>query len=382
MRIALVHSFYRSGQPSGENLVVNRLARALRDHGHSTTIIGRHSDDLTSTPVQAVRTAWNVATGHGYDPSADLASFAPDVVHVHNLFPNFGTSWVRRWDGPLAATLHNYRTICANGLLLRNGTECTECPDSGSWAAAQHGCYRGSRVASVPLALRNRHGLGADPLVQRADRIIVLSRRAQRIFDRYGLPAARTRLLPNGVEDVPPRRPEAVEERWIGVGRLSAEKGWSWLLSRWPQERSLEVFGAGELLTELQAASGSHVEIMGPSDRDDLRRKLSDYTGAVFAGVNPEGAYPLAAVEALAAGVPLVARAGGAAADMVRIWGCGSIFHGADDLPAALDSVSTPQIRQLARSTYEENFSEDLWVERLVGIYREAVAQRSTDSGR
>lgn len=376
MRIALLHSYYRSGQPSGENVVVDRLAAALRDHGHTVTIIGRHSDELTGTPLQAARTAWNVATGHGYDPSAELTAAAPDVVHVHNLFPNFGTSWLRTWDGAVVATLHNYRTICANGLLLRDGRECTECPDSRSWAAVRHGCYRGSHVASLPLALRNRRGLVADPLVARADRVIVLSARAQRIFHKYGMQDERTRLVPNGVQDLPLPQSEPGSERWVGVGRLSAEKDWAWLVSLWPRDRALDIYGAGDLEDSLKAQSGPSVEFAGVVDHGDLRRRLPLYAGALFAGVNPEGAYPLAAVEALAAGVPLVARRGGAAADMVQAWGCGSVFSGGDDLADAMASARTPECRQRARSAYEENFREDPWVDRLVEVYGEAIQVR------
>ena len=37
--------------------------------------------------------ALTVATGRGPDAEAELAAFAPDVVHVHNTFPTWGTLW-------------------------------------------------------------------------------------------------------------------------------------------------------------------------------------------------------------------------------------------------------------------------------------------------
>src|SRR6266702_8426604 len=94
----------------------------------------------------------SVATGFGADPTEDLRRFAPDVVHVHNLLPNFGTRWLDRWPGPVVATLHNFRSMCPAGTLYRSGHVCTACPDGNPGAALRHACYRGSTLATLPLA--------------------------------------------------------------------------------------------------------------------------------------------------------------------------------------------------------------------------------------
>ena len=63
---------------------------------------------------------------------------------MHNLFPNFGTRWLKTWSGPLVTTLHNYRYACVNALLLRDNAWCTECPDGDRLA----GC--GMRATEGP----------------------------------------------------------------------------------------------------------------------------------------------------------------------------------------------------------------------------------------
>jgi len=35
-----------------------------------------------------------------------------------------GSNWLKRWSGPLVATLHNYRPACAAGTLFRDGKVC------------------------------------------------------------------------------------------------------------------------------------------------------------------------------------------------------------------------------------------------------------------
>jgi hypothetical protein len=50
-------------------------------------------------------------------------------------------------------TLHNYRTVCAAAIPMRDGKPCTECLDRQSVnPALSYGCYRGSHLATLPLA--------------------------------------------------------------------------------------------------------------------------------------------------------------------------------------------------------------------------------------
>lgn len=382
LRIALVHSFYRSDQPSGENTIVQLQREALARRGHTVLIVARHSDELTPGAAQRVRVAWQVAAGNGGDPTAELRRFAPDVVHVHNLFPNYATRWLEGWRGPLVATVHNFRPICANALLYRDGGVCTLCPDGQRWAGVRHACYRGSRVASAPIAWRNRHGVAADPLLRRADRVIFLSERAARLYARYGGPTGRSVVLPNGIPD--PRLSTASSQTagqrpdgWVAIGRFSAEKGFVELLDQWPAGFALDVIGAGPLRSQLDAITRTRTEIrlLGSVEQHELWSRLRQCAGAVVPGVNVESAYPLVAVEALACGVPLVAREGGAAAEMVQAWGGGFTYRDRSSLSAALSSSRSDSSAGLwARQVYLERFSEERWVDGLEDLYRDVVS--------
>ena len=112
MRIAIVHSYYSSAQPSGENVVVDLQADALRRAGHEVRVIGARTDEKSKEFAYSMRSAVRASTGLGASPSRQLLEFEPHVVHVHNLFPNFGSRWLEQWDGPVVATLHNFRSIC------------------------------------------------------------------------------------------------------------------------------------------------------------------------------------------------------------------------------------------------------------------------------
>jgi glycosyltransferase involved in cell wall biosynthesis len=377
MRIALVHSYYSSRQPSGENVVVDAQAAALADAGHEVRVVARRTDDEERRPLHGVRAAWTVASGVGADPTAQLLEFRPDVVHVHNLFPNFGSAWLAKWSGPVVATLHNFRPMCAAGTLYRDGAVCTACPDGDPMAALRHACYRDSRVATLPLLVAHRGGLLADPLVHRADALVVLTEAAASVYRSYGVDAHRLHVVPNFVDvpSVADAEPDAgAEPCWVYVGRLSAEKGVGRLLANWPEEVRLDIYGDGPSATALRRIAGPNVRFMGNVGRSRIQGRLSQYTGLVFPGRCLEGGYPMSVVEALAAGVPVLALAGSSAATLVEQTGSGAVVSQTaqpDSWRARIADIAAERNRlsRAARQCYEARFLASTWLNAITTVY-------------
>lgn len=379
MRIALVHSFYSSLQPSGENRVVLAQVEVLRDAGHDVLLVARHTDRRRQERGYPAHAGIGVATGFGPDPTTDLNEFSPDVVHVHNLFPNSGTHWLSRWEGPLVATMHNFRPLCANGLLYRDGHICTLCPDGNHLASVRYGCYHDSRIATLPLALRNSRGLTHDSVVKRANRLILLGERAQAVYDAYGISPRAMSLVPNFVTSLNAGvRSAPVYERWISAGRLSAEKGLVELLQTWPRGVPLDIVGDGPLRTQLEASARPGVRVLGKMPAAELRSAMPSYTGLVFPSRWMEGAIPWVVLEALEAAIPVVAREGNGGADQIRSSGCGEVYSDQEPggLTAALTAVrsSGDALRERAHATWQEHFSVNKWVAAIIRTYEEAGA--------
>ena len=382
MRIALLHSYYSSAQSSGENVVVDAQFQALSAAGHDVMLLGRRTDTEQALSGYQVRAAWRTLTNRGPNPFDRLRRFEPDVVHVHNTVPNIGLTWLPRWRGPVVHTLHNFRPLCANGLLFRDGRVCTDCPDGRPWSAVEHGCYRNSALASTPIAARNSQGVAVNPLLNRADALILLSAYARDVFTRYGVDRHKVHLLPNGVRQI---HTEAVveppEQRWIAVGRLRAEKGFVELLRGWPEGVGLDIAGTGPQRGELEALAGESVRFLGQVPATELRRMLPSYTGMVFTSLAPESAMPLVVVEALEAGIPvaIVASSPHASELITR----GVAFGLAVDARAVrIDSIlealawayrGGESLRSRCRELYEEQYGEATWVARLTALYAELL---------
>ena len=158
LKILLVHNFYSSAVPSGENQVFEAEKRLLLQYGHEVQEFIRRSDEIRGDRILgtlrgAVATPYNPFMAASIKKK--VKDFKPDIVHVHNTFPLISPA-IFHSIGHSAArvlTLHNYRLICPSAIPMRDGKICTDCFGS-HWPlpSVQHGCYRNSRIATLPLA--------------------------------------------------------------------------------------------------------------------------------------------------------------------------------------------------------------------------------------
>ncbi|MGN8132651.1 glycosyltransferase family 4 protein [Paenarthrobacter sp. 22069] len=380
MKIALVHSFYSSDTPSGENNAVLAQVNALEARGHNVRLISKHTDELSAAASYQIRAAANVLFQRGPNPLNELEEFEPDIVHVHNLFPNYGRRWLDDWAGPLVATLHNFRPVCAAGTLYRAGRECTECPDFGSHRSIKHKCYRRSALKTIPLAAQTRSGLHGDRLVMRADRIIVLAERSYMKYKDLGLSEEKMVLLPNFVDQEGYRPGAPRGSHWTYIGRLTEEKGILNLLEAWPEEQVLRIVGDGPLrdVVVTRAAGMSNVHYVGTVSPSSIPNVLADSAGLVFSSEWPEGA-PLVYVEALASGRPVVARRGSSVADDVARNGTGHVYSTSQELRQAVADVTQnwENFRAQCVTRHKEAYSVKAWASELENIYLETIDGQS-----
>lgn len=373
MRIAVVHGYYSSRVPSGENVVVDLQVESLRRAGHDVEVFGARQDQVEQQSGYVARAAWHAATGRG--PVPDLAGFGPEVVHVHNLFPNLGRRWVTAYSDRLVATLHNYRPICPAATLFRDGHDCTECPDAlTARPAVRHACYKDSRLASLPVAIGTR--FADDPLLRAAARLVTLNDDMAERYSAVGVPRERLVTLPNFVPD-PALSPLPLEERrhWLYVGRLAEEKGVLPLVEQWPSGQPLLVVGSGPLAEQVRqaAAAKPDIELLGLVDHDRVLELLARARGLVFPSLWPEG-LPTVYLEALAAGTPVLASPASVVGRLVAEQGTGVVVT--TDWASALRAAEQlPGLGGHCRSVFVEHYTEAAWLSRIEALYGSLAAR-------
>ena len=393
MRVLLVHNFYGSAAPSGENQVVEIERALLQSRGHEVVEFSRNSDEIRSQGIWgaikgAAATPWNPWSAQAIRQT--VANIRPDVVHVHNTFPLISPSIFHALAGTGVArvlTLHNYRLFCPAAIPMREGKICTDCMDQRSiLPALKHGCYRHSRLATLPLALNVALHRGLGTWTHQVDAFIALSDfQRQRMVDA-GLPAARVHVKPNFYPGSPAIVPwEQRKPYVVFAGRLSAEKGVATLIRAWQlwgaDAPELRVLGDGELRAELkQMSAGLPVRFLGQVSAADAQQQIAEASMLVLPSECFEG-FPMVVREAFAFGTPVAVSDIGPLPSIVQHGENGVVFEVSNPV-ALLDEICrawiTPGLLSTlgngARAAFEVNYTEESNYKTLMMIYERAIS--------
>ncbi len=392
LRILQVHNEYYKGV-GGEDTVVALELDMLRKHGHDVEqLIVSTSVLQNASPVKlaaaGLSTPWSSA---GYRLVQDaITKFRPDLIHAHNTFPLLSPSiyWASRaMDTPVVQTLHNYRLVCANGLISRDDMPCEKCIGHLPLAALRYRCYKDSFLATAPLAaMQVTHRL-LGTFERKVDAYISLTRFAKQKMVEAGLPAAKIFVKPNFIPPPPHKdRSAPSRRRCVFIGKVIRYKGLDLLLEAWsridPGGRQLIIIGEGPEKSELQKQypASDRIAWLGWRDREEALAILAESDFQIIPSRVVEG-LPMVLIEALALGTPTIAPDHGAFPELVNEGRDGYLFEPRDvsSLTEALrraislDDSGWKQMSARCVKNYSENYTEEANYRMLMGIYNQAV---------
>lgn len=385
-RVLIVHNAYQ--QRGGEDAVVEAERALLENAGHAVALYQRSNADvaLGGRLKLAVDTVWSNRTTADIDQLVE--KFAPDVIHVHNTLALISPSvyWAAaRASVPVVQTLHNFRLMCPQGMLLRDGAVCEDCVGKLPWRAVVHRCYRGSMGASAVVATTLSVHRWMGTFRDKVTRFIALNEFCRDKFVESGLPAARIRIKPNFL-DLPTAVAYAAQARAGGlfVGRLTEEKGVRVLLEalRSCPSLTVNVVGTGDLEGEVSAAAG--VSLLGFKPLDEILRLMHAASYLVLPSIWFEN-FPRTIVEAYACSLPVIASRLGALPEIIRDGETGLLFdpNSPDDLAAKLlwaseHPVEMLKMGQRAKACYERLYTPEANYNALSNIYAESIESRAS----
>jgi glycosyltransferase involved in cell wall biosynthesis len=363
VKIIQLHNYYQ--QAGGEDDAFAAEGRLLEAHGHEVVRHCVHNDaiDGMSRLRVAGATLWNRESY--WRLRALFRAETPQVAHFHNTFPLISPAayYAARAEGvPVVQTLHNFRLLCPNALLYRDGHVCRDCVGRAvPWPAVVHRCYRGSRSASaVTAGMLSLHRL-LGTWQHAVSTYIVLTAFAREMVIAGGLPPDRIVVKPNALSE-DPGRGEHAGDYALFVGRLSAEKGLDLLLQAWRQLRrpyKLVIAGSGPLDTLSQGAP-PHITWLGHQPKARIFELMREAAFLVFPSSVYEG-FPMTLVQALATGLPVIASGHGSMAEIIRDGVTGYHFTPGDasDLAARVEwaFANRDELRRLGGGGRDEFLS-------------------------
>jgi glycosyltransferase involved in cell wall biosynthesis len=382
LKVLQVHTRYR--EQGGEDTVVRAEGELLTAAGHEVVVhVARNPSGALQTGAALAMSAWNPLAARELRDVAERVR--PDIAHVHNTWYALSPSVLSALTAaavPVVMTLHNYRLLCANGYLFRDGHVCEDCVGSHPWHGVRHRCYRGSLIASTPAAgtIALHRALGTWSRHVRL--FLALSEFARARFISGGLPADKVHVKPNFVSDPGPRpSPPSRSRTILYVGRLETEKGVQTVLDAWDTwgapEFELVLVGDGILGPALRRRPQAGVRLTGSLPREAVLDLMLRSRALVFPSLFYEG-QPIAVLEALACGLPVLASRLGGRTELL----------GEDSLVTAGQPAAwTEALRRLedvdwvdrvgvdARRLYEQRFNERTARRLLEEAYRMALAR-------
>ncbi len=372
MRVLLLHNRYRA--EGGEERAVANIEALLARRGHTVELLERRSTEISNAAA-----ARGLLTG-GIDSdqvTAAVRRLGADVVHAHNLHPLFGWRALAAARAAGARTvlhMHNFRLFCAIAVAYRDGAPCFRCRGAHTLPGLRLRC-RGS-LGEAAVYAAGLH-LQQPRLLAHADRFVAVSEASARRLIELGVPAAPTISLPNFVpaHDFASTTHADEGEYALVAGRLVHEKGFDTAIRAASAAAvPLVVAGDGPDETRLRGlAQGADVRFAGRLAPDALAA-VAARAAVVLVPSRCEEACPYSGLDALAAGIPVLASDRGGLPELV---GEGAVLAADDPQPwarALAELWRDPAARRerglaaLARA--RERFGEDRFYEGLMKVYR------------
>jgi glycosyltransferase involved in cell wall biosynthesis len=371
--VLVVHNRYRIH--GGEERAVDLQVAALRRAGVSHSTFFR--DSAEAGKVAAAR----ALVRGGDEPEAVAAAIrgsGAQIAHFHNVHPLLGSralAAAKAEGAKVVMHLHNFRIFCAIGVAFRHGQPCFRC--HGRWTAP--GLALDCR-GSLPEAAAYAYALSKHQpeLFANVDRFVTPSSYAEHQLETLGLPQGRTDVLPHYIPAASVTDHSRADRGQFALafGRLAAEKGFDCAIDAATiAGLPLKIAGEGPLERDLSqriARERAPVELCGKVPPDTLRDLLRRAAMVVVPTTGNE-TFGFAALEAMAAGVPVVAARAGALPEIVGEDAC--VERGnALALAARMQELwADADLRvaggELGILRARDDFGEERYVRALLAIY-------------
>jgi glycosyltransferase involved in cell wall biosynthesis len=395
LKILAIHNYY--SQEGGENSVFRSQVNMLRKRGNLVGEYVRDSREIEDYKFSE-KAAFFKTTFYASRTEEEIGEIvnreAPDVAHVHNVFPLVSPSVyiaLEKAKIPIIQTLHNFRFLCPNGLFYTGGKVCELCKMGNTVHSIPRKCYRNSYTLSLLYATT----IGCHRLAgtfEKIDHFIALSRfSAQKYLESGLFGAEKLSILGNFLPD-PVQEPGSFTERenyLLYIGRLSSEKGVHVLLEALEgmPDTPVKVLGEGpqreELVRKAKQYQLNQVEFLGYLKGElkwDILRKAK---ATVIPSVCYEN-FPLTAVESMAVGTPVIASRLGGLSDLIDDNRTGYLFdpENPNDLRKCIDYIFMHPLASLnagraAREEFLDKYTEEKIGQQLESIYIQVINKKA-----
>ncbi len=382
MKILQVHNIYKG--KTGEETVVEEEKKILERHGHSVIQFIKDNSDLdkySKLDKLKILGSLHSSKSIGKELEEFIENEAPDICHVHNTFPLITPivyEICKSKNVPVVQTLHNYKMVCTNSLLFRNGEVCEECLNKSLYNSIKFKCYRDSYFATAAQAHVIQYHRNRGTWDNLIDRYVCLTEfQKEKVFGeslKEKVVVKPNFLAENNLETVR-------EDFFLFVGRLNDSKGLQDLLYLFRRNSHSNFVLIGKSDNPEIFSEFKNVKHLGERNRDVVLENMRKCKAVLFPSKYYEG-MPMVILEAFSLKKPVISRNRGAMASMINDGVNGLKYEEESELIDAIelmeqDSALVNQLGERAYVDYKAKYTEEKGYENLINLYSEVLSSRS-----
>ena len=384
MKILQIHNEYKYF--GGEDLIVEREKNLLLENNHEVIQLIRKNNNEIKNIWDQLIVSKNLTYSKKSEKIVDekIKFTKPDIVHIHNFFPLWSPSILnscKKNKIPVVMSIHNYRLVCANGALYRNGKICELCPKNGLHNAIYYRCYQDSLIKTLPV-VNLISTFRKKKIWNKMNKLIVNTEFAKKKFISFGIPEDKLAVKANFIEeDYKINDSESNKEDFIiYIGRLSKEKGLELLIKAWEKiDFKLKIFGDGPLKQKISnlIKNNEKIELNNFIPNHEVSKQMAKAKFLIFPSEWYEG-FSITLLEAFVNKLPVLSSNIGSMQEIIEDNINGILFKSGDvhDLIDKINKmIKNPDllnnIKDKAYEKYQTLYSKKKNYEILVNIYKE-----------
>ena len=395
--ILIVHNKYQFA--GGEDTVVEQDSRLLQKYGHNVIHYYRNNNELHSMNIFQ-KLCLPFTTFFSFRAYRDIKKLIKehniDIVHVHNTLPliSYSVYYAAKKSGCcLVQTIHNFRLICPNGLLFREGQICQNCLDKGLFSSVRHGCYRNSKIQTLTVAFSLKlHRLLHT--FHMPDAYITMTEFNKQMLSSI-IPADKFFFKANYLEkenlpDVTADLPK--KPYFVYASRVETVKGIFVVLEAFKElkDEHIVIIGNGPEDEQVAAYIAEHhmtnVTLAGFQPHEKTVAYLQHAKATIFPSLLYEGGFPLTIIESFSVSTPVIVSDSPNISSNIKEGVNGFLFETGSSASLiekikefntlAENAEKLTALKSNAYHSYEETYTQECVYKRMHSIYE--TAQKNT----
>lgn len=385
MNILIVHNYYQVS--GGEDSVVSNEGKLLKDKGNKVILYSRNNIELKSLNVlqKLLVPFTNIFSLRTFREVQEIIKKEKiDIVHVHNTMTLISPSVYYaafKSNIPVMQTIHNFRLICPNATLYREGNICEDCVTKGLSCAIKNNCYRNSKIQSLACvaSIFIHRCIGTYRKINyicltefNKEKLMTFKQiKSEKIFIKPNFVGAHTSIIPY-VER---------KNQFVFAGRLDSLKGIEILFNAWNKMGNnapkLVVCGTGPMENwckdYIRKNNITNIQLLGFIDNTQVKQIIANSKALVLPTQWYEG-FPMNIVESYSCGTPVIGSAIGNVGNIITPNKTGWLFKhdNVDELIKAINGIS--DISDSVFKEYNNGFSPDVNYQSLIKIYEKVLS--------